>query len=142
MTDKNASRAVSAALLAVLMAACSSEAPEAALKREIAEMHDAVEHKDPGGFLRYVTEDFKGEGGAMDKRSLRGVLAAQLMGHDKIAVTMGPPDIAITGDRATVKVSALVVGGKWLPTEGRTLEIESGWQLEGGEWKCYSATWK
>ena len=144
MTDKNSSfRAKSAliALVAGLLAACSSETPETVLKREIGEMHDAIERKDPGAFLRYVTDDFKGERGSFDKRSLRGVLAAQLMGHDKIAVTLGVPDIAITGDRATVKVSALVVGGKWLPTDGQTLEIESGWKREGGEWRCYVATW-
>ena len=142
MTDKNSARFLRAALLAVLMAGCSSETPESALKRELGEMHDAIERKDSGAFLRYVTDDFKGEGGSFDKRSLRGVLAAQMMGHDKIAVTLGSPDIAIAGDRATVKVSALVVGGKWLPTEGRTLEIESGWQRDGKEWKCYSAEWK
>lgn len=141
MTDKNSSRLLIATVFA-LLCACSSETPEAVLKREIGEMHDAIERKDSGGFLKYVTDDFKGEGGGTDKRTLRGLLAAQLMGHDKIAVTLGLPDIAITGDRATVKVSALVVGGKWLPTEGRTLEIESGWQLEGGTWKCYSAEWK
>jgi len=142
MADKNSSRVVAPVLLAVLMAACSSETPEAVLSRELGEMHEAIERKDSGAFLKYVTDDFKGESGSYDKRTLRGVLAAQMMGHDKIAVTLGVPDIAISGDRATVKVSALVVGGKWLPTDGRTLEIESGWQREGGAWKCYSAEWK
>lgn len=130
------------ALFAVFIGACGTQSPEVAIRREISAMQVAIEKREPAGFLKYVTEDFQGQGGQVDRNTLRGVLAAQLMGHDRVAVTLGVPDVAVHGDRATVKVSALVVGGQWLPEHGQTLEIESGWAREGNEWKCYAATWK
>lgn len=145
MADKNGFRRISrafAALLVIALAACSSETPEAAIKREIAAMQDAIEKREPAGFLKYVTDDFQGQAGQLDKQALRGVLASQLMAHNRVKATLGIPEITLHGDRATVKISALVVGGQWLPESGQTLEIESGWQKEGKEWKCYAASWK
>ena len=39
-------------------------------------------------------------------------------------------------------VTAIVLGGRGLPESGRTLTIESGWKLEDGEWRCYTAKWE
>jgi hypothetical protein len=127
---------------ALLLACCSSETPEAAIKREIAAMQASIEKREPAGFLKYVTDDFQAQSGQVDRQALRGMLASQLVAHNRVAVTLGQPEITVHGDRATVKVSALVVGGQWLPENGKTLEIESGWQREGKEWKCYAASWK
>ena len=145
MADKKGSRGVFrvfGALVVLVVAACSGETPESAIKREIGAMQTAIEKREPAGFLKYVTEDFQGQSGQIDRNALRGVLAAQVMGHDRIAVTLGVPEVKVIGDRATVKVSALVVGGQWLPEHGQTLEIESGWVKDGKDWKCYSASWK
>ena len=145
MSDKNASswlRAGFLTCLLLLLFACSGDNPEDLLRRQIASMETAVEARKPADFLQYVTEDFSGENGQLDRQQLRGVLASQLVGNQSVSVTLGPPEIKVTGDRATVKVSALVLGGRFLPERGQTLAIESAWILEGGEWRCYAATWR
>ena len=148
MGDKNRSPFVRSApgaaglALAMVLAACGGDDPAAALKREIGEMEAAVEARKPGEFLQRVTEDFAGNDGQVDKRMLHAMLASQLLGEQGVSVTLGPIDVRMhDADTATVKVSALVLGGRWLPERGETLEIESGWKRVGGEWRCYAAKW-
>jgi hypothetical protein len=129
-------------LAAALAAGCGGEDPAAKLKREIGEMQAAVEAHKPAEFLRRVTEDFSGNDGQVDKRVLHGLLASQLLGSERVSVTLGPLEVQLhDADHATVKVSALVLGGRYLPERGQTLAIESGWKREGGEWRCYVANW-
>ena len=151
MGDNNRSgrvrrRLAGAALCAawLALAGCGGgDAPEDVLKRDIGAMEAAVEAHKPNDFLKHVTEDFAGNDGQVDKRALHGVLVSQLFGEQRVAVTLGPLDVTMHDpEHATVKVSALVVGGRWLPERGQTLEIESGWKREDGEWRCYVATWR
>ena len=129
-------------VLALVLAACGGDDPAAALKRGIGEMERAVEARKPNEFLQHVTEDFTGNDGQVDKRVLHGLLVSQLLGDQNVTVTLGPLDVHLhDADHATVKVSALVLGGRWLPERGQTLMIKSGWKREGGEWRCYVANW-
>ena len=131
-----------AMLLALGLAGCGDKDPTAQLKREIGDMQKAVEAHKPNDFLRRVTDDFTGNDGQVDKQVLRGLLVSQLLGEDRVSVTLGPLDVHLhDADHATVKVSALVLGGRFLPERGQTLRIESGWKREGGEWRCYTASW-
>jgi hypothetical protein len=131
------------ALALSALAGCGGNDPAAQLKREIGAMQAAVEAHKPGDFLRYVGEDFSAQDGQVDKRTLHGLLVSQLLGDEHVVVTLGPLDIHLhDADHATVKVSALLVGGRLLPEHGQTLEIESGWKRSGGEWHCYVANWK
>jgi len=124
------------------LAGCGKDDPEALLRRELGEMATAVEEHKPADFLRYVTEDFSGDRGGIDKRALHGMLAAQLVGNESVSVTLGSADIHFhNAETATVKVTVLVLGGRYLPERGETLRIESGWKLQGGIWKCYVANW-
>jgi hypothetical protein len=130
------------AALGLALAGCGPDSPEDRLRATIAAMEEAVEEKRPRAFVEHVSEDFRGEHGQLDRRSLRGMLASQLLGAERIEIVLGAPAITLhPGERATVKVSALVVGGRYLPEHGETLEIVSGWKLEDGEWRCYSAEW-
>lgn len=130
------------ALLAILLAACGSDTPEDRLRDTIAQMEEAVEGRRPSAFIEHVTDDFSGESGQLDRDSLRRYLAAQMMGSDSIGVVLGPARVTLHGaDRATVRVSAFVTGGRFIPERGETLQIESGWRLEDGDWRCYAATW-
>ena len=141
MTDKPISGA--AVALALLLAACAGDTPEQRLRDTIAAMEVAVESKSPGDFIDHVSEDFSGDRGTFDRQSLRGFLAAQLMRKEAIGVTLGPLDVKVMGDRAIVRVDALVTGGGGvIPDSGEHLDIESGWRLVDGEWQCYSAELK
>src|SRR5690606_17145964 len=69
-------RVAAICLLLGCLAACSSAPPEQRLRERIAAMQAAVEDGQPGEFMSGVAEDFVGEGG-MDRRQLRGFLAAR-----------------------------------------------------------------
>jgi hypothetical protein len=36
----------------------------------------------------------------------------------------------------------LTRGTHLLPGAAGVYEVETAWRMEGGEWRCYSATWK
>lgn len=142
MPDKRAKTPL-AAMLCALLAACARDAPEARIEAAIAAMEAAVEAREPRGFLEHVADDFSGQRGAFDRSALRGYLASLLVGNESISVTLAPAKVTVHGDaRATVEVSALVVGGRRLPERGEHLEIRSGWRVEDGEWKVYAAEWE
>jgi hypothetical protein len=128
--------------LVVSLTGCAGSDPEERLRETIAEMEAAIEARAPGDFVDHVSADFGG-GDGLDRRSLRGYLASQLIGSQQVEVVLGPLDVTLhAGDRATVVVDALVMGGRLLPERGERLEITSGWRLEDGQWRCYTATWK
>lgn len=144
MGDKprfRALHAVYAIALIFLLTACASEGPEARLRATVAAMEAAVEAKQPGDFVAYVTEDFSGGRESLDRRTLRGVLASQMIGAETIEVVLGSPEITLHGDRATLVVDATVLGGRYFPDRAERLRITSGWRLEDGEWRCYTADW-
>jgi hypothetical protein len=146
MRDKNSIAAIPVpalvALAVLLLAACARPPAEEAIRARIAAMEAAVEARDASSFLLGISEDFAGADGASDRRALRGLLAAQFLGSDRVSVVLGPPEITVHGDdRATVRIGAVVTGGRLLPERVETLSIESGWRLEDGEWRCYVARW-
>lgn len=131
-----------AALLALLLAGCADEGPEARLRAAVAAMEEAVEGKRPGDFVDHVSAEFTGGREGLDRQSLRGVLASQMLGSERIEVILGSPEIVLHGgQRATLTVDASVIGGRFLPERGERLRIVSGWKLEDGEWRCYTAEW-
>ena len=141
MTDKPISACL--LVLVAMLAGCASDTPEQRLRDTIAAMEEAVEAKKPAEFVEHVTADFSGDKGRFDRQSLRGFLTAQMMRKDSIGVTLGPLDVKMHGDRATVRVDALVTGGAgMIPDSMRNLDIESGWKLVDGEWQCYVAELK
>lgn len=146
-SDKKFSAAIACRLLAVavvlfLLFGCTRSGPEEAIRLQIDAMHAAVEARDASRFLSAVSEDFSGAEGAYDRRGLRGLLVAQFIGAERVSLVLGPADITLHGeDRATVRISAVVGGGRFLPERVETLDIESGWRLEDGEWLCYTARW-
>lgn len=134
-------RAACTIALAALLAACAGEGPEARLRATVAAMEDAVEGKQPGDFIAHVADDFSGGREGLDRQSLRGFLAGQMLGSERIEVILGSPEIVLHGERATLTVEATVVGGRYLPERGERLRIVSGWRLEEGDWRCYTAEW-
>jgi len=128
------------ALLALI--GCARSTPEQQLIATIERMEAAIEQRDSAEFMDAISEDFAGNDGQMDRRQLRGYLAAQMLGNNRVAVVLGPPQITFHGsDRATLRIGAVVSGGRLLPERVEGLTVESGWRLEGGQWHCYSADW-
>lgn len=127
---------------ALILAACARTPDEQRLRDAVAAMEAAIESGEAGAFVDHVAEDFSGQGGQMDLRQLRAVLVAQTLRHQNISVLLGPLDIKLFGDRATVKVNLVATGGQWLPKAGRQIDLESHWRFEDGEWLCFRADWR
>jgi hypothetical protein len=143
MSDKPKSGATRAVLLLAFsaLAGCADEGPEARLLAVVEQMEAAVEARRPVDFIAHVDESFTNRDG-LDRQSLRGVLASQVMGNQQVEVILGSPEIVLHGDRATLTVDATLIGGRYLPERGERLRITSGWRDVDGEWVCYTADWE
>jgi ketosteroid isomerase-like protein len=133
------------ALVSILaIAACHRVPDEQRIRATIDAMQAAVEARDPRAFMDHVSTDFTGNEGQVDRTSLHNLLRVQVFRNESIGVTLGPIDVTLQGDRATVHLVATLSGGSgnWLPERGAVLEITSGWRKQDGEWRCYNATWE
>jgi ketosteroid isomerase-like protein len=131
-----------AALL--MLAACRHTPDEQRIREAVVAMQAAVEARDPRAFMRYVSDDFTGNDGQADRDGLHNLLRAQVLRNESVGVTLGPIDVDLQGDRATVHVTATLTGGSGglLPERGSIYSITSGWKREGSEWKCFNAKWE
>ncbi|SEL06101.1 hypothetical protein SAMN05428989_1338 [Pseudoxanthomonas sp. GM95] len=129
------------ALLAVCVA-CSRPDPEARLRADIAAMQQDIQARKPGEVMDRVAEDFAGNGG-MDREGLHNLLRVQFLANADVGATIGPMEVTLQGDHATVRFSALLTGGsgRWIPDQAGAYQVTTGWRLEGGDWKLYTAQW-
>ena len=133
---------ICAALLAI--AACHRTPDEQVIRNSISAMQQAVESREPRDFMAYVSSDFTGNDGAVDRQGLMNILRVEVLRNDKPGVALGPIDVDLQGDRATVRVTATLTGssGGLLPERASVYVITSGWRREGREWRCYNASWE
>ena len=129
--------------LAVGLSACQHEPPEQALRRTIAEMQNAGEEHRVSAVMASVAEDFAGPDG-MDRKQLQRFLTLISLQNRELGVTLGPMEVKMQDSRATVAFTLAGSGGSggWLPERGQIYDVETGWRLEGDEWRLISANWK
>ena len=124
-----------------LVAGCSKEPPEAALRATIAGMQAAAESRDADALVEAVSEEFIGPEG-MDRDQFRRTLALVWLRDKNIGVQLGPLDVELAGEGARVQFTAGTSGGEgWLPDRGQLHQVKTAWRLEDGDWKLVSATW-
>ncbi len=146
MTGRWTHRAIAAVLamaVVLLAGACSRPPPEQRLREQLAAMQAALEERDARAFMDGVAADFSGNG-AMDRAALQQLVRAQVLANASIGLTLGPADVELLGDRATVRFSVLATGGsgRLLPERGASWEVASGWRDEDGQWRLYYAEWQ
>jgi hypothetical protein len=128
--------------LALLLSACAKPAPEQALRDTLAKLESAATAKDSAAFFTHFAEDFAGSEG-MDRDNFRRYVQIIWLRHKDIGVQMGPLDVKIMEERATVNFSVALSGGQGLiPDQGQIYQVQTGWRLDGDDWKLISATWK
>ncbi len=122
---------------------CRKTPPEEAIRAAIGQLQAAAEARDMGAVLDPVAEDFVGPQG-MDRKAFRQTLALVSLRNEKIGVDLGPMEVALFGDRATASFTVATRGGSGglLPDRAQVYRVETGWRLEGGEWKLISAKWE
>ncbi len=101
----------------LVLLGCTRAAPEQRLRATLEQMHQAIEARQIGDAMALVAEDFVGENG-LDAAGLRRLMQVQMLGNQQVGVTMGPVDVVLRGDTATVRFTALLTGGS-----GRSLPV-------------------
>lgn len=142
--ESYASRFAAVAIALVLLAAgCAKTPPEQALRQAMAELQEGVEKRNADIVEERLAEDFVGPDG-LDRDGVRRLAALQMMRHEKLGLTIGPLDVQVQEGHATVRFTAAATGGSggWLPDSAEVYEVETGWRLEGDEWRMTSASWK
>lgn len=124
------------------MAGCSRPAPEQALREEVAQLQAAVEARDVDALQDRLADDFIGPDG-MDRRGAQRLAQLVFLRNRSVGVTLGPLDVAIQGEGATVAFTAGLTGGDGtlLPDSARVYQVTSGWRMRGEEWELVSIDW-
>lgn len=131
------------ALVVLLLAACARPSAEERLRAQVAALQQTIQKRETGDAMALVTEDFAGNNG-MDRQALHNLLRAQFLTNADVGATVGPLDLALQGDHATVRFSVLLTGGssRWLPEQAGAYQVTTGWRIEDGDWKLYLAQWQ
>jgi hypothetical protein len=131
-----------ACLVLAVATGCRREPPEQALRRQVAALQAAVAERDAGKVADLLSADFVGNGG-IDREGAKRLALLHFMRHRDVGVSLGPLDIVVQGEHATVRCSVVLTGGTGglLPESGSVRETTSGWRLEDGEWRMTSLAW-
>src|SRR5690606_20486903 len=127
-----------------VLAACARTPPEQRLREAVAGMQAAIEARDVSQVRGLLADDFIGPGG-MDRSGAARLAQATFMRHRDIGVSIiGPIDLTISDERASVRFDAALTGGSggFLPDRARLHSVETGWRLEDGDWRLVSASWE
>src|SRR6478736_2889983 len=127
----------SAAIIVMLLAGCSRDDPEQAVRRQVEAMQVAIDARDAGDVEDLLAQDFVGNDG-MDRRAIRQLAAAVFLRHREVTAKVGPVSVELRGETdAIAHFSVLATGGSggFLPESGQVYQVETGWRLIDGEWK-------
>ena len=129
-------------VLALGLSACREQPPEQALRNTIAAMETAAEAHDTDALFEPIAEDFAGSEG-MDRQAFRRYVTFMGMRSKSVGVQLGPLDVKLYDQRATVSFTAALSGGEGLlPSRVQVYDVDTGWRLDDGDWKLISAKWK
>jgi len=137
-------RRIAVFVMLLLLGACQHTPDEQRIREAIAAMQQSVEAGKPRDFISYVSKDFTGNDGTVDRDGLLNILRVEVLRNEHAGVTLGPIEVDVQGDRATVHVTATLTGGSGgvLPERASVYAITSGWRREGSDWRCYNASWE
>lgn len=130
----------------VLLAVGCGQAPsvEQLIVAEIHEMESQIEGGERLNFMAHIAEDFRGQGGAMNRDELRAYVVLQFNRYKDLSARLLPITVQeITGTEARADFRALLTGGPgWIPEDGQFYEFVTYWRLEDGEWLLVAADWE
>jgi hypothetical protein len=130
-------------LLMAALAGCRHTPDEEQVRKAIAVAVAGAEAGKASETTEVLTDDFDGNVGQLDRRSLANLVRLYALRGQSIHVLMGPATIESRGERmvATFTVT-LTAGTGVLPDNAGAYQVETGWRKEGGEWRCFTANWK
>lgn len=130
-------------VLGVVLQGCSKPPAEERLRTRLEAMRQAVLAHEPGDFMDGVAEDFIGEGNA-DRAALHNILRVQLLRNSSLGATLGPLDIVIDGERATMQFTMVLTGsaGGFIPERANGWAVKTAWRDGDDGWQVYFAEWE
>ena len=128
--------------IAVLLQACARTDPEQALRGTVTGLQAAVDARDAAAIEDRLADDFVGPEG-LDRQGARRMAQLVFLRHQQVTAKLGPLDVVMQADHATVRFTAVLTGGTGglLPESGQLYDVQTGWRLQDGEWKLTSARW-
>jgi ketosteroid isomerase-like protein len=141
---RHAAFAMALVLLVWAFAGCHRTPAEQQVREAIDAAAAAARANDAHGVLEFVSDEFTGNEGVLDRRGLRQLLAVRALRQDKTGVLIGPVAFEHKGDRIVAKFNLVLTGGKpgdLLPEQSAVYAMTTAWRREGGQWICYSASW-
>lgn len=132
------------ALALLLLAGCAGAPDEAALRQRIDELQAAGEAGEVARLIDAVAEDFAGQGGEYDRNQLRLLLIATSRRHQRIGVTRLGTELEMRGAHASARLTLLLTGASdgLLPNDGRVMNLDTRWRVDGGDWMLIEAQWR
>lgn len=126
------------------VSACRHTPDEEQVRQAIAAVSRAAEAGSANGVIAPLSEDFDGNSGELDRRSLGNMIRLVALRGEHVGVTTGPVSLEHRGSRivATFTVALTSGSGALLPGRLGVYRVESAWREEDGRWRCYSASWK
>lgn len=143
---KSAQRRFAASLLLLLVAAalasCQRSPPEQRLRESVQSLQELIQRRDAASMDEWLAEDFIGPGG-LDRDGARRLAQVMYLRHRSIDVALGPMQVELQPEHATVEFTALLTGGSGglLPDSGRLFNVTTGWRMDGNRWQLTSAQW-
>ena len=121
---------------------CSRTPTETQLRAEMAAAQAALEGRDVGALREVLADDFVGPDG-LDRAGAGRLAQGVFLRYRDVGVTIGPLDITLRDEFATVRFTAAARGGAGgvLPQSAQVYDVETGWRFTDGEWRMTSARW-
>lgn len=133
--------AIACVWLAALVA-CARTPPEQALRDSMVSLQGSIEARDANSVAAALAEDFIGPDG-LDRAGARRIAQLGFMRHRDVAVDIGPLDIELRAEHATVRFTAVLRGGSGLlPESGQVYDVRTAWRRSGDEWLLVNAHWQ
>ncbi|HZX71928.1 MAG TPA: hypothetical protein VFE77_14030 [Rhodanobacter sp.] len=134
-------------LLVVLASAtfvgCRRTPDESRIGSAITAVATAAESAAAKNVVAPLSDDFDGNDGELDRRTLANLVRIISLRGERVGVTMGPISFEHRGERIVAKFAVTLTSRSGLlPDQMGLYQVESAWRREDGEWRCYSAHWK
>jgi len=132
------------ALLLMVTAVCHKQAPEPAVRAQLAALQAAMDARDSAAVRDLLATDFIGEQG-LDKRGAHQLAAGLFLRYREVGAKIGPIQVEVRdSSNAIARFKLLATGGSGglLPDSGQVFAVETGWQFIDGQWLLRNASWK
>ena len=125
----------------LVLASCARTPPEDRLREAVGEVEAAIEVRNVSALDDMLADDFIGPGG-LDRSGARRMVQAAYLRYRDVGLTLGPLDIEVRGQHATVRFTAALTGARMFLDSGQVYDVETGWRLGDGEWQLVNANWR